>query len=394
MPRQGHCGRRLLIHMSLMLRFLESLLPSGMRSNPADLMRSYVLVALTLFNIGSAVLALIVINWGLDLEHNTWIAVALNGACVLVYSGILWLLGKTQNHRLCSNLLLIAISMIIFTGVQITGGFMQSPILQVAVQIPITAFLLLGLREGMYWLLIASLICAASYASSVMGIGSIQMLQNQEVIDGMHTVLLFLMLLIIGGALVVYEIINGMLNRALSAEKDRFEHRASHDDLTGIANRFEFFRRLRTGLEEARDREHKVGVVYIDLDGFKPINDEHGHHVGDETLKAIAQRLTGILRLSDTTARLGGDEFALILPGIRVPEDIDAIMPKILQAIREPIQVENQELVVRGSCGVSIFPLHSQDYDELCRYADTAMYRAKEQRDAYRVFEKTMSQTA
>ena len=192
------------------------------------------------------------------------------------------------------------------------------------------------------------------------------------------------------GALVIYELINSQLTRKLNEEKNRFEHTASHDDLTGIPNRFEFFRRLKFGIDQALDRDQKVGVVYLDLDGFKPVNDLLGHHMGDEALKVVAKRLQNILRLSDTTARLGGDEFALILPGIHVPDDIETIMPKVLAVIREPMNIKGVDVVVHASCGVSIFPDHSRDYSALCRYADMAMYNAKEQHDAYLMFDESM----
>ena len=140
----------------------------------------------------------------------------------------------------------------------------------------------------------------------------------------------------------------------------------------------------------ARERDQKVAVVYIDLDGFKPINDMLGHHMGDEALKAVAGRLSKILRLADTTARLGGDEFALILPGIRLPYDIETIMPKVLAAIKEPINVNGVDMVVKASCGVAVFPVHTEDLSALCRYADMAMYRAKDVTDTYLIFDESM----
>ena len=206
----------------------------------------------------------------------------------------------------------------------------------------------------------------------------------------MYSSLQFVLLFMLGGALIVYETITGLLNKKLNEERNRFEHKASHDDLTGIPNRFEFFRRLRSVTETAAELDHKVGVVYLDLDGFKPVNDLHGHHMGDEALKIVANRLTQVLRLSDTTARLGGDEFGLILPGIHVPHDIEVIMPKVLAAIKEPMFVGDAEIVVYGSCGVSIYPDDSEDYNALCRYADTAMYRAKEHRDSFLSFQPEM----
>ena len=122
------------------------------------------------------------------------------------------------------------------------------------------------------------------------------------------------------------------------------------------------------------------------------VNDLLGHHVGDEALKSVAVRLQDVLRLSDTTARLGGDEFALILPGIHIPVDIDSIMPKILAVVKEPICIDGVDVVVKASCGISVFPDHSEKYSALCRYADMAMYRAKEQHDAYIIFDESMKE--
>ena len=216
----------------------------------------------------------------------------------------------------------------------------------------------------MFWLATTLVLCIATYYGAKLNVGYAQYLQSEEVIQAMYILLQNVLVMFVGAVLIVYETLNGLLRDELQAEKTKLEHWASHDDLTGVPNRFEFFRRLKAHISEAEERAQNVGIVYIDLDGFKPINDTHGHHMGDEALRAVAERLDKVLRLSDTTARLGGDEFALILPGIRVPDDVEAIMPKILQAIREPIEVDGTEIVVHASCGVAIYPNHSNDYDD------------------------------
>ena len=376
--------------MSKILRFFDYFLPDSLCTNPSDLMRGYILVGLIFTNILICLLTMLGLIFLLELEHNTPVAVALAGACLVGYGITLIMLRRTENYTLCSNLILAILALVIVCGVQITGGYLDSPILQLMAQLPVTAFLLLGLRTGITWLAITLGICVAMYVSAVFNVGHAQWMQNAQTIQAMYILLQFILLLLIGAALIVYETLNGLLKQELHEEKVKLEHWASHDDLTGIVNRFEFFRRLQAGIHEAQEREHKVGVVYIDLDDFKPVNDNHGHHMGDAALKAVAGRLQNVLRLSDTTARLGGDEFGLILPGIHVPDDIDAIMPKILDAIREPIDVNGVKISVRGSCGVAIFPNHSEDYDDLCRYADAAMYQAKEITDAYLVYEETM----
>jgi diguanylate cyclase (GGDEF)-like protein len=376
--------------MSFIFRFFDHFLPASLRNNPADLMRGYILIGLILTNILVSLMVLVILLYFLDLAQNTHFAVSLDLLCLVAYLAALLLLKWFESFVLCANFLLTTLAAVMVVGIQITGGYMASPVLQLALQLPVTAFLLLGLRPGIFWLILTTAICIGCYISARLGFGYIQLLQDQALIDAMYIAFQYTLLSVVGGALIIYEIINGQLTRKLSEERNRFEHKASHDDLTGIPNRFEFFRRLKTGIDQARDRNEKVGVVYLDLDGFKPINDLLGHHMGDEALKAVADRLKKILRLSDTTARLGGDEFALILPGIHVPHDIDTIMPKVLTAIKEPININGVDVVVRASCGVSVFPNHSEDHNALCRYADIAMYLAKEQHDAYLMFEESM----
>lgn len=376
--------------MTALFRFFDFFLPANLRNNPADLMRGYIFMGMISTNIVISLLVLVGLVFVLELEQNTRIGVTLDILCLIAYPIALILLKKTENFFLCATFLLTTLAAVIVTGVQITGGYMESPILQLSLQLPVTAFLLLGLRAGIFWSFATAFMCLLCYLSAVLGVGYIQLLQNQALIDAMYFLLQFTLLFVVAGALIIYEIINGQLTSKLNEERNRFEHKASHDDLTGIPNRFEFFRRLKNEIDQARERQHKVGVVYIDLDGFKPVNDLLGHHMGDEALKAVALRLQKILRLSDTTARLGGDEFSLILPGIHVPDDIEVIMPKILAVIKEPININGVDVIVRASCGVSIFPNHSEDHSALCRYADIAMYHAKEKHDAYLMFEERM----
>jgi len=362
-----------------------------MRNSSTDLLRGYVLIGLTLTNVIISALVTLGLFFWLDLGDQTLLGVSLNATCVFGYLFSLAVLKRTENYQLCSNILLTILAMVIFGGVQITGGYAESPILQLIIQLPVTAFLLLGLNAGLAWAGITMLLGGVLYISTLIDFGYVQMLPNTSVIKPFSLMLQFILLTIVAGALTIYELMNSLLTRSLDEERSRFEHKASHDDLTGIPNRFEFFRRIQTAISEAHERQHKVGIVYIDLDGFKPVNDLLGHHIGDEALRAIAKRLQHVLRLSDTTARLGGDEFALILPGIHVPTDIEIILPKVLDAIREPIRIENLDVVVRASCGVAIYPDHSADHEALCRYADKAMYHAKTQTDSYLVYHHDMA---
>jgi len=373
-----------------LFRFFDIFLPANLRNNPTDLMRGYIMIGLIFVNIIICLIVLVECLYFLHLEHNKLIAAGIVVLCLVGYLVALLLLIRTENYLLCANFMLSILAIAVILGIQITGGYLESPISKLGLQLPVTAFLLMGLRPGIAWLVITLLISVGLYLSAISGVGYVQLLQSQRLVEAMDISLLFILLIMMGGALIVYETINSLLTGQLHEERNRFEHKASHDDLTGIPNRFEFFRRLKSAIEEAQERRHKVGVVYIDLDGFKPINDLLGHHVGDEALRAVAKRLQLSLRLSDTTARLGGDEFALILPGIHVPVDIHNILPKILVAVREPTNIDGVDVVVRASCGVAVYPVHAEDDSALCRYADIAMYRAKEKSDTWVMFEENM----
>lgn len=379
--------------MALLLRFFDSFIPENLRSSPRELMRGYILVGINLTNIALCLPIGLGLFFLLDLEHNLKIGLSLLGTCLIGYILTLVLLRITRNYSLCGNFILAIIATVIMIGIQITGGYLESPILKLTLQIPVMAFLLLGLRQGIAWLVITLLLCLGAYYSAVFNIGTVQLVHDSAVIEAMNINLQFVLVILVGAVLIVYETLSGLLEKKLQAERNKFEHWASHDNLTGAPNRYEFFRRLKAHIAEAGERSQNLGVVYIDLDEFKPVNDTHGHHMGDEALRAVTERLQNILRLSDTTARLGGDEFGLILPGIRIPDDIETIMPKVIEAICKPIQADGVEFSLRASCGLAIFPDHSTDYDELCRHADTAMYRAKAQKAPYLIYEPQMSAT-
>lgn len=154
-------------------------------------------------------------------------------------------------------------------------------------------------------------------------------------------------------------------------------HQAHHDALTGLPNRVLLSDRLNLALAQAQRYEKRVAVIYIDLDRFKHVNDFLGHHVGDMLLKEIADRLRSCTRKSDTLARMGGDEFMLVLVGVTDDEDISQTGQRLLDVLKEPVIVENHELHVGASIGISIYPDDGLDASTLQRHADIAMYCAK-----------------
>lgn len=176
------------------------------------------------------------------------------------------------------------------------------------------------------------------------------------------------------GALAMYHDIS----ERLQAEA-HLKHLATHDPLTLLPNRTLFYDHLNHSLQLAHRNHTRLAVLFLDLDGFKTVNDLLGHAKGDLLLQQVAQRLKNALRKSDLVSRLGGDEFAFVLENLRSPHDVARIAEKILEALSRPFLVEGQELSISGSIGIALFPEDGDEPRNLLRHADAAMYRVKGQ---------------
>jgi diguanylate cyclase (GGDEF)-like protein/PAS domain S-box-containing protein len=152
---------------------------------------------------------------------------------------------------------------------------------------------------------------------------------------------------------------------------------AHHDPLTDLPNRELFHDRLQTALARARRNKERLAVLYIDLDGFKEVNDGHGHAVGDLLLQEVAQRIRRCLRESDTVGRIGGDEFVVLLNNITLPEHGAVVAEKIRAVLDRPFELGGKRLHISSSIGVAAYPEHGDDNKQLIRHADEAMYVAK-----------------
>jgi diguanylate cyclase (GGDEF)-like protein len=164
----------------------------------------------------------------------------------------------------------------------------------------------------------------------------------------------------------------------LNTARERARHLATHDQLTGLANRSLFHDRLAQAVAAARRGRQKLAVLFVDLDGFKSINDTLGHAVGDGLLRGIARRIASCLRETDTAARLGGDEFAVLLTNLGNELDAATVARKIVAALGEPLQFRQQSTTIRCSIGIATFPRDAQDAEALLKRSDTAMYHAKQ----------------
>ncbi|TMH96649.1 MAG: diguanylate cyclase, partial [Betaproteobacteria bacterium] len=165
---------------------------------------------------------------------------------------------------------------------------------------------------------------------------------------------------------------------ALRESEERFRQLAHHDALTSLPNRALFYDRMQHTLALAKRNHWTVGVMLVDLDRFKTVNDTLGHAVGDKLLRQVAERLSKSVRTSDTVARLGGDEFAVVLNNLSAPEDAAVVGQKIIAAFQAPFQVEGHSLLSTLSIGAALYPNDSIDQETLLKNADAAMYRSKE----------------
>ena len=192
---------------------------------------------------------------------------------------------------------------------------------------------------------------------------------------------------VVSGWVIVFRDVSAALAMA-----EQMTHSFEHDSLTGLPNRLLLKDRIDQAIATAPRHERQVAVLFLDLDGFKYINDSLGHPTGDKLLQSIAKRLVGCVRTSDTVSRQGGDEFVVLLTESRQWEDSVVVAERILKAVAQSHPIDNHDLHVTTSIGVSVYPDDGEDAETLIRNADIAMYQAKEKgRNSYQFFKPAMN---
>jgi diguanylate cyclase (GGDEF)-like protein/PAS domain S-box-containing protein len=178
----------------------------------------------------------------------------------------------------------------------------------------------------------------------------------------------------------------------LKSAEQRVEHLAYHDSLTGLPNRLLAEDRMTLAAAHAQRERTMAALLFLDLDSFKGINDSLGHACGDDLIRAVAERLRGCVRETDTISRHGGDEFLIVLTGPRTSDAISTTTHKILARIAQPFEIQGQPLLTTASIGIAVYPDDGTDFATLLKKADTAMYHAKEEgRNTYRFFDQRMN---
>jgi diguanylate cyclase (GGDEF)-like protein len=277
----------------------------------------------------------------------------------------------------------------ITAGIAISGGPVVAPSTSMNIIPIIMSFVLISKRAGLIW---TQIILTIHVAFMVMISSRYEFVQflTPEMLPVQHLAHWLITYAAMIALMYVFDTLNSKLKEERDAEKQRFEHLASHDPLTKLANRLQFDICLTKSMNRG-DRHNKMtALFFIDLDGFKPINDTLGHDAGDTVLREISERLESSVREMDTVARLGGDEFGIIIEDIGDKNQLIAIANKVLKSLAKPIKGIKSQPKVTGSIGIAIYPLHAADKEELVKLADTAMYEAKKEKNRFCMYSEDL----
>lgn len=314
--------------------------------------------------------------------RNTSIVVMMVGETLHLFSLIALLRGYL---RFAAGSIVIVATVAIWLSVFFTGGIPMSPALPLLLAPVVLTFCLIGPRQGLLVALATTLVMGIQWYG-VLNFGWVMPALQSRKNPPMDALLIAVTnSLIVILVLLAYERVTAHLRRLREEDRQRLAILASLDDLTGVGNRRTFEARLHEACARCDRSGDQLAVFYIDLNGFKQINDELGHQAGDQVLRIVAERLRCTLRLQDTVARLGGDEFAVIVEPIQSQESIDAMNTKLRQAITAPVIFAGLELAVTASIGHSLYPAFGVAPDDLLRLADADMYREKYDRGVAQV---------
>lgn len=301
----------------------------------------------------------------------------------LLALGTLMLLLLRGYYRVVNIGTAAAITLGVCCAIALTSGAPASPAIPLLLAPAVVCFYLLGLRAGLVVAVTLPLLAALQwFVSERWGwrLPALQSHKNPAVDIVLISTVNYLTVMTV---VLVYERLNAHLRRERDAERERLAHIALHDELTGLANRRYFHQRLEEACARSDRGGHQIAVLYIDLDGFKTINDVLGHRSGDAALVAVATRLKAVVRRQDLVARLGGDEFAIIIDPAGSRAEIDSFCARLRRVIGEPLTLDAGQRQVGASIGVAFFPGEATDADHLLSQADAAMYwhKRRQQRE-------------
>jgi diguanylate cyclase (GGDEF)-like protein len=304
----------------------------------------------------------------------TLVAGGLGVLTVVVIPCFLHALRRGHSLMLLANLFVGYSGSILLGMTLATGGFPASPLLLFLMIHPVMALLTAGRRSGLIWLVLMVLSMLILQRLDVVALVP---QSPATVVRRMAESTWVVITLALFGMVFYYDVINRGLAARITSERDQADFAAAHDVLTGLLNRGAFNQRLSALLERSRSDDRPFALLMIDLDGFKGVNDNHGHHTGDRLLQIMAQRLAGSVREQDAVARIGGDEFAVAMEGVSPGPVLERVVSQLLSALSQPARCEGIEVAISASIGVALWPMDGDDEEALLHSADRAMYAAK-----------------
>ena len=294
------------------------------------------------------------------------------GAGVLVSMLVLRFLG---NRILALQLLLLLCTGEFAWACTFFGGT-SSPTYALLIVVPAMAAIAGSVRASAFWSILVLMTWITLLVLERLGIQFEQIIRPQN-----YNISITMSYCAMGVAMVsvlsVYAEMNKHLRHRLQRSNAELAHLSSHDDLTALYNRRHFDQWLATAMQRARDQDQCIGLLVLDLNDFKDINDSCGHGTGDLVLATIGERVRAALRATDMAARMGGDEFAVVVENVTSLEQVTSIADKLATAISEPVIVRRETLRVSASFGVALYPNHATAQQRLVELADQAMYQAK-----------------
>jgi len=357
-------------------RLMENLVHPALRREPDIFYRARVLVGLILVTNAIAGISGVVTVFGYQSLQTRLMGAAICLALIAGNGLVLYILRSRGNFTLCclAETLLVAVGVV--GGIVLSGGILRSPETQILVVPPLMVYFFAGRRSGTYALLWTLLLTLLLFMAEQMQIiVPVNIAAND--IELSRVLSTFMGVAAVSTMALIFELNSSKLKRERDAVHQKMLALAQTDVLTGLANR----RSVDAQLTARIDSESPVrdfALCFIDLDGFKTVNDRFGHAVGDEVLRAVAGRLRQSARDQDVVGRLGGDEFTVIFD---TPINVVAIQDRMLAVIALPIDTRAGQLIVGASGGLAFYPQHGATAETLKKAADKAMYTAKQRRN-------------
>jgi diguanylate cyclase (GGDEF)-like protein len=314
-------------------------------------------------------------------DGSVWISVLINFMLIAMNIALLAVIRHTGHYRICAAVEIMAIMTGVVVGIWVSGGIVASPVTQLLILAPLLGYVFGGTRWG-NWMVVATLLAIAVFGLLHFRGYPFGQSIGPDTIDTSRMTITLLNLSVVAAMALVYERTTANLQHERDAEQQRYMRLAKIDPLTGLENRRNFDDEVgqRIELALAQDKLPHFTLCFIDLDGFKPVNDRHGHNIGDEVLRVVSNRLRSASRAVDVVGRHGGDEFMLMLDAVSDRATLDTMARRLIDSIGQPISTSVGMISVGASIGFAQFPGDATELDALKRAADVAMYEAKRTR--------------